>query len=91
MNRVLRPLALAAGLAIGSSAHAGIPVIDNVAIAKAVQQVAAWGKQYEQMAAQIQEAQKQLQQLETTYQSMTGSRGLGSCCRLPDSAQIWRR
>jgi type IV secretion system protein VirB5 len=88
MNRILRPLALVAGLAIGSSAHAGIPVIDNVAIAKAVQQVAAWGKQYEQMAAQIQEAQKQLQQLETTYQSMTGSRGLGSLLANPGLPQF---
>lgn len=88
MNRILRPLALAAGLAIGSGAHAGIPVIDNVAIAKAVQQVAAWGKQYEQMAAQIQEAQKQLQQLETTYQSMTGSRGLGSLLANPGLPQF---
>ena len=35
MNRILRPLALAAGLAIGSGAHAGIPVIDNVAIVTA--------------------------------------------------------
>ena len=71
MNRILRPLALFAGLAIGSIAHAGIPVIDNVAIAKAVQQVAAWAKQYEQMAAQIQEAQKQLQRKRSTNPILT--------------------
>ena len=66
MKKILRILALATGLAFGSSAHAGIPVIDAAAIAKAAQQVAAWAQQYEQMAEQIQEAQKQLHQLETT-------------------------
>ena len=40
------------------------------------------------MAAQIQEAQKQLQQLETTYQSMTGSRGLGSLLANPGLPQF---
>lgn len=87
MKKILRILALATGLAFGSSAHAGIPVIDSAAIAKAAQQVAAWAEQYEQMAEQIQQAQKQLHQLETTYQSMTGSRGLGSLLANPGLPQ----
>ena len=92
MKKILRILALATGLAFGSSAHAGIPVIDAAAIAKAAQQVAAWAQQYEQMAEQIQEAQKQLHQLETTYQSMTGSRGLGSLLANPGRrGRRWRR
>ena len=87
MKKILRILALATGLAFGSSAHAGIPVIDAAAIAKAAQQVAAWAQQYEQMAEQIQQAQQQLQQLESTYQSMTGSRGLGSLLANPGLPQ----
>ena len=39
------------------------------------------------MAEQIQQAQQQLQQLESTYQSMTGSRGLGSLLANPGLPQ----
>lgn len=87
MKKVLRILALGAGLAFGSGAHAGIPVIDAAAIAKAAQQVAAWAQQQKQMVAQIQEAQKQVYQLETTYRSMTGSRGFGSLLGNPGLPQ----
>ena len=87
MRKVLRTLALAAGLAFGSSAHAGIPVIDGANLAQSIQQVLAWAQQYQQMAEQIQQAQQQLQQLETTYQSMTGSRGLGSLLANPGLPQ----
>ena len=88
MKKNICMLALSAGFAASGSAHAGIPVIDSVAIAKAVQQVAAWSKQYEQMVEQIQEAQKQVQQLKNTYESMTGSRGLGSVLANPGLPQF---
>lgn len=87
MTKILRTLALAAGFAFGSSAHAGIPVIDGANLAQSIQQVLAWAQQYQQMAEQIQQAQQQLQQLETTYQSMTGSRGLGSLLNNPGLPQ----
>ena len=87
MKKILRVLALAAGLAFGSSAHAGIPVIDGANLAQSIQQVLAWAQQYQQMAEQIQQAQQQLQQLESTYQSMTGSRGFGSLLSNPGLPQ----
>lgn len=87
MRKILRTFALAAALAFGSSAHAGIPVIDGANLAQSIQQVLAWAQQYQQMAEQIQQAQQQLQQLETTYQSMTGSRGLGSLLANPGLPQ----
>lgn len=87
MKKILRVFALAAVLAFGSSAHAGIPVIDGANLAQSIQQVLAWAQQYQQMAEQIQQAQQQLQQLESTYQSMTGSRGFGSLLSNPGLPQ----
>lgn len=60
------------------SAHAGIPVFDGMNFAQAVQQVLSWAQQYEQMADSIQQLRNQYAQLQTTYNSMTGNRGLGT-------------
>ena len=49
MKKILRILALATGLAFGSSAHAGIPVIDGANLAQSIEQVLAWAQQYQQM------------------------------------------
>jgi len=68
---------LALMLSVGS-AHAGIPVFDGMNFAQAVQQVLSWAQQYEQMADSIQQLRNQYAQLQTTYNSMTGNRGLGT-------------
>lgn len=60
------------------TAHAGIPVIDAANLAEAVEQVVAWAKQYDQMITQIMHLRNQYQQLVSTYQSMTGLRGIAS-------------
>lgn len=54
-----------------NAAHAGIPVIDAANLANSIQQVLAWGQQYQQMASQIQQMQQQIS-------AVTGSRGLGN-------------
>lgn len=78
MKLIKRLVAAFALTAAVGSANAGIPVIDVAALAQAVQQVLAWGQQYEQMVQQIQQMEQQYAQLQTTYNSMTGSRGLGT-------------
>lgn len=60
-----------------SSANAGgVPVIDAAAIAQAVEQVAAWGKQNQQMIQQI-------TQMKAQFDAMNGSRGIGSLLQNP--------
>lgn len=58
------------------SAHAGIPVIDAANLAQAIQQIVAWGKQYQQMVDQIKQAEQQ-------YKSVTGTRNLGDILNNP--------
>lgn len=76
--KTLLKIALALTLSWGGAAHAGIPVIDVAAIAQQVQQVIAWGKQYTQMVDQINNLRNQYAQLQTTYNSLTGDRGLAT-------------
>lgn len=77
--KVVKRLFTAAALAAGvSSANAGIPVIDVANLAQSLQQVIAWGQQSGQMIQQIQEMRNQFTQLQNTYNSMTGNRGLGT-------------
>ena len=66
-----------------TTASAGIPVIDAASLAQQIQQVLAWAQQYQQMAQQYQQMVQQLQQLKTTYQSMSGARGLGAIAQNP--------
>lgn len=54
-----------------SSGWAQIPVTDVASIAKQVEQLIAWGKQYKQMIEQIQLAKNQLE-------AISGSRNLGA-------------
>lgn len=64
--------ALAAGvmaLGVGASAHAQFAVIDVASIAQLLQQV-------QLLAQQLTAARAQLLQMQTLYQSMTGSRGI---------------
>lgn len=70
--------------ALGSNAaHAGIPVIDVAALAQAIQQVMAWGQQYQQMAQQYQQLTQQFQQLQQTHNSLNGIRNLGDVMNNP--------
>ncbi|MBV7483234.1 P-type DNA transfer protein VirB5 [Bordetella sp. BOR01] len=65
-------------LSAGQSAFAGgIPVIDASNLAQAMQQVEAWGKQFEQM-------QQQLQQLQRQYTSQNGLRGMADLVNNPE-------
>lgn len=74
MIRKLKNLAagllMLAGLTLGPSAHAGMPVIDGANLMQAIQQVFAWGKQYNQMVQQIQQAKQ-------AYSNVNGVRNLG--------------
>lgn len=68
--------ALVSGMAFGTSAHAGIPVIDATNLAQQIQQVAAWAQQFQQM-------QQQFGQLQQTYNSLNGIRGFSSLINNP--------
>lgn len=68
------------GLGMNVNANAGIPVIDAAALTQAVQQVAAWAQQYQQMASQI-------QNLERSYAAVNGARSMGSLVNNPLSRQ----
>jgi type IV secretion system protein VirB5 len=67
-------------LSMGNAAHAGIPVIDAASLAQAMQQVAAWTKQFEQM-------KDQFTQLERQYGNLNGVRGMGSLANNPAMRQ----
>lgn len=78
MKLIKRLFAAVALTATVGSANAGIPVIDVANLANSLQQVIAWGQQYTQMVDQISTARQQYTQLQSTYNSMTGNRGLGT-------------
>lgn len=101
LKKYLRTIALVVGLAGGSQAHAGIPVVDGMHIAESIQEqietIAQWAEQYAQMVLTIQQLEQQYNQAVTQYNSMTGSRGMSSLLNsaglkearrlLPDDAQ----
>ena len=78
MKHLARLITAAALTAAVGSANAGIPVIDVANLAQAVEQVIAWGQQNAQMVEQINQMRNQYAQLQSTYNSMTGNRGLGT-------------
>ena len=58
MKKQLLALGLGSSLFISGQANAtGIPVIDGANLVQAVQNVVAWGEQYNQMVNQIQTSQ----------------------------------
>jgi type IV secretion system protein VirB5 len=73
MLRRLKTLLLLPFFACGAAApaHAGMPVIDVANLAEAIQQVISWGQQLDGMV-------QQYQQLVSTYNSLTGPRGMQS-------------
>lgn len=77
----LSVVGVASWMLFGSyAAHAQIPVTDGASIAQSITQqvetIAKWKIQYEQMMSQIDQAKQQ-------YQSLTGSRGLGTIMNNP--------
>jgi type IV secretion system protein VirB5 len=79
-KKLITTVTLFLGLAIGTSAHAGIPVIDAANLAQAIQQVTAWAQQYQQMAQQIQQLQQQ-------FQNLNGVRNMASLVNNPAARQ----
>jgi type IV secretion system protein VirB5 len=69
-NRLLSALIVTAlGASLSAPANAGMPVIDVANLAQAIQQVISWGQQLDGMV-------NQYQQLVSTYDSLTGPRGM---------------
>ncbi|VTY36581.1 Type IV secretion system protein virB5 [Xylophilus ampelinus] len=57
-------------------AKAGIPVIDVTAVANLIQQVMYWQQQISAMQKQFDQLKASKEQLQQTYSSMTGTRGM---------------
>ncbi|BEV13144.1 type IV secretion system protein (plasmid) [Asticcacaulis sp. DW145] len=73
----------AAFLTMAGNVHAQSIVYDPLNTAQAIKQVAAWKQQYDQMVAQYQKLQSQLDQAKTHYNALTGSRNLGDIASNP--------
>ena len=86
VKRFIGAFAVMIGLSCGN-AHAGIPVIDGAHIAEsiveAVEVIAQWATQYGQMAEEIMQLEQQYDQAVTTYNSISGVRGMGSLVNTP--------
>jgi type IV secretion system protein VirB5 len=80
LKKIIGSITLLFGLGLGTSAHAGIPVIDAANLAQAIQQVTAWAQQYQQMVQQIRQLQQQ-------YQNLSGVRNMASLVNNPAARQ----
>jgi type IV secretion system protein VirB5 len=73
-------LVLAGGLSLSSASYAQIPVTDGASIGQQIaaqaETIAKWKVQHDQMVSQIEQAKQQ-------YESITGSRGLGTIMNDP--------
>lgn len=83
LKKMFGTIAIILGVSVGNIAYAGIPVIDGssiavqqMSLAQAIQQVAAWAQQYEQMVQQFQQMQQQ-------YSSLNGVRGMANLVNNP--------
>jgi type IV secretion system protein VirB5 len=65
-----------ASVGVATPASAGMPVIDAANLAQAIQQVLSWGQQLQGMT-------QQYQQLQSTYSSLTGPRGMQALLPVP--------
>jgi len=65
-----------ASIGAAAPASAGMPVIDAANLAQAIQEVLSWGQQLEGMA-------RSYQQLQSTYSSLTGPRGMQNLLYVP--------
>jgi type IV secretion system protein VirB5 len=73
---VLIALVSVAGIGAAAPASAGMPVIDVANLAQAIQQVLSWGQQLQGMTQQYTEMVRSYEQLQSTYNSLTGPRGM---------------
>ncbi|MBK6388048.1 MAG: P-type DNA transfer protein VirB5 [Rhodoferax sp.] len=80
LKRLIATITLFIGMGVASTAHAGIPVIDSTSIAQQIQQVVAWGVQFQQM-------QQQLQRMQQQFDSLNGSRGMANLVNNPAARQ----
>jgi type IV secretion system protein VirB5 len=75
---------LCAGLTVGgTSAHAGIPVIDVAALVQAVLEVMNSLTEIGNQVTQIEQLTAQVRQMEQQYQSISGARNLGDIMNNP--------
>src|SRR5882762_5359282 len=65
-----------ASIGAAAPASAGMPVIDVANLAQAIQQVLSWGQQLQGMT-------QQYTQLQSTYSSLTGPRGMQNLLYVP--------
>src|SRR5580692_4602514 len=79
LRRILAMVACLVGLAVTPPSHAQWAVVDVGAITQLIQQVNYWKQQIQAMSSQ-------LNQLQSTYNAMTGSRGMQNL--LPMSPQM---
>ncbi len=80
LKRLIATITLFIGVGVASTAQAGIPVIDSTSIAQQIQQVVAWGAQFQQM-------QQQLQRMQQQFDSLNGSRGMANLVNNPAARQ----
>ncbi len=80
LKRLFAIVTMFIGVGVASTANAGIPVIDSTSIAQQIQQVVAWGVQFQQM-------QQQLQRMQQQFDSLNGSRGMANLVNNPAARQ----
>jgi len=68
-------------------ARAGIPVIDFAAVANLIQQIMYWQQQISAMQKQFDQLKESKEQLQQTYASMTGTRGMHQLLPTSDLAR----
>ena len=84
MSKLLRLFAVSlAFVGVSKVSAQGIPVIDVANLANSVQQVAAWGQQYQQMVQQITSLEQQYQKAVQQFQSLNGIRGMADLVNNP--------
>jgi type IV secretion system protein VirB5 len=83
MNKILRIITIALCFFGANAAKAGIPVIDAANLAQSVQNIVAWGQQYQQMAMQYQQLVQQYNQTVQTFNSLNGIRGMADLVNTP--------
>ncbi|OEZ54869.1 type IV secretion system protein [Duganella sp. HH105] len=76
MKRIIQIAVLSITTLLAAPLHAGILVLDTANLIQAMEQVAAWKKQYGQMV-------EQQEQLRQHYAAITGNRGMGSVASNP--------
>ncbi len=88
IKRVFISSFLLGGFFSGQAAHADIPISDAANVTQAIQDVMAWGQQYQQMVLQVQQMQQQIQQMQQQYAALAEARGLGDALSNPATQQV---